>query len=207
MAHDELYHNDENEVVKLSIQPGPYQTPRPPMWSMAESIPSNEWHASMGIGTMCQHLSVGRIRQNWERYAEVASATHGRRVEVGEDVAVMRTIYLAETDEEAIATAKPGIERLSKWASGNIYRMRQGLVTEDELEDGDMELDAFDFNMKHGLIIIGSPETAIRHIERLRDETGCRHVALFLNVPGLAFEQVKSCLRLFSERVMPRFAN
>ncbi len=207
MAHDERFHNADNEVVKLSIQPGPYQSPRPPMWSMAESIPSTEWHARKGIGTMCQHLSTGRIRENWEHYRKTANETHGGDHVLGEGLAVMRTIYIAPTDEEAIAIARPGIERLSKWASGNIYRMRQGLVTPDELEDGDMELDAFEFNMKHGLIIVGSPETAIRHIEKLRDETNCQHIALFLNVPGLTFEQVKGCLRLFSERVMPRFVN
>jgi alkanesulfonate monooxygenase SsuD/methylene tetrahydromethanopterin reductase-like flavin-dependent oxidoreductase (luciferase family) len=126
---------------------------------------------------------------------------------MGEDVSIMRTIFLAETDEEAIAIAKPGIERLTKWASGNIYRMRQGLLTPDELEDGDMELDGFDFNLKHDLIIVGSPETAVKKIERLRDELGCQHLALFLNVPGLSFEQAKNTLRLFAERVMPRFVN
>jgi len=85
--------------------------------------------------------------------------------------------------------------------------MRQGLVTPDELEDGDMELDGFDFNMKHDLIIVGSPETAVKKIERLRDELNCQHLALFLNVPGLNFDQVKNCLRLFAEQVMPRFVN
>jgi len=207
MAHDERFHNSDNEVVKLSIQPGPYQKPRPPIFAMSESVPSVEWCASKGIGTMCQHLSVGRIRENWEAYRKVAAEAQGRPFAMGEDVSIMRTIYLAETDEEAIAIAKPGIERLTKWSSGNIYRMRQGLVTSDELEDGDMELDGFDFNMKHDLIILGSPETAVKKIERLRDELNCQHIALFLNVPGLTFEQVKNCLRLFGERVMPRFAN
>ncbi len=63
------------------------------------------------------------------------------------------------------------------------------------------------FNLKHDLIIVGSPETAVRKIERLRGELGCRHLALFLNVPGLSFEQAKTTLRLFAERVMPRFVN
>ena len=35
---------------------------------------------------------------------------------------------------------------------------------------------------------------------------GCSHLALFLNIPGLSFEQVKRSLRLFATEVMPRFA-
>ena len=207
MAHDPDYHDEDGELVKIGISPEPYQKPRPPIWAMAESISSTEYCARKGIGTMCQLLSLGRIRENWTRYQEVATETRGRAVGFGEGLAVMRVAYIAETMDEAMAATAPGLERLARWASVNPYRMRTGIVTKDELADGDLELDALAFQLKHDTVLIGTPDTVSRQVERLRDEVNCQHLALFLNVPGLTFDQVKNSLRLFATRVAPRFAN
>ena len=36
-------------------------------------------------------------------------------------------------------------------------------------------------------------------------ETGCRHLALFLNFPALTFEQVMRSLDLFASEIIPHF--
>ena len=69
----------------------------------------------------------------------------------------------------------------------------------------DYNLSYFDFNQKHDLILVGSPETVREQIEELIAETGCRHLALFLNFPGLTFEQVMHSLDLFASEVIPHF--
>ena len=80
------------------------------------------------------------------------------------------------------------------------------MVTPAEWDEGDIDLDWFDFQMKHQTILVGTPDTVAAQVERLRDELGCRHLALFLNIPRLSFGQVKRSLRLFAEEVIPRFA-
>ena len=55
------------------------------------------------------------------------------------------------------------------------------------------------------MILVGSPETVRDQIEELVAETGCRHLALFLNFPGLSFEQVMHSLDLFASEVIPHF--
>ena len=156
---------------------------------------------------MCQLLSLGRIRENWTRYQAVASDAQGKAVGFGDGLAVMRPAYIAETMDEAIAAAEPGLDRLALWASGNAYRMRTATVTKDELDDGDLELGALDFQLKHDTVLIGTPDTVARQIERLRDEVNCQHLALFLNIPGLSFDQTKNSLRLFATQVAPRFTS
>ena len=79
------------------------------------------------------------------------------------------------------------------------------MVTEAELESGDENLSFFDFQIKHGMLLIGSPDNVAAQIERLNSEVGCQHLALFLNIPLLSFEQVKRSLTLFAEEIMPRF--
>ena len=60
------------------------------------------------------------------------------------------------------------------------------MAFEHEMADEDYTLSYFDFNQKHDLILVGSPETVREQIEELVAETGCRHLALFLNFPGSA---------------------
>ena len=81
------------------------------------------------------------------------------------------------------------------------------MITDDEFEAGDLDLKFFDFQIKHGLLMVGTPDSVPAELERLRSETNCQHFALFLNFPLLSFEQVTRSLRLFAEEVMPRFAD
>ncbi len=62
------------------------------------------------------------------------------------------------------------------------------------------------FDEMHETILAGTPDTVAARVERLRDGLGCRHLALFPNIPLLSFRQVKRSLRLFAEEVIPRFA-
>ncbi len=205
MVHDPRFHNEDGELVRMAIAPRPYQNPIP-IYQMAESPGSIERAARRGIGTMSQSLSAGRLRENWELYRDTASEVHGRPYALGEGLSVMRPTYIAETREEAERDARHGFNLLGQWGSTGLYRTWQGMVTEDEVEEGDFDLDFFQFQIKHGLLLIGTPDSVSAQIERLRSELNCGHVALFLNIPLLSYEQVTRSLRLFGEEIMPRFA-
>ena len=206
MVHDSRFHNEDGELVRMAIAPRPYQDPIP-IYQMAESPASIERSARRGIGTMSQSLSAGRLRENWEIYRDTASEAHGRAYALGEGLAVMRPTYIAQTREEAERDARHGFNLLGQWGSTGLYRTWQGMVTEDEVEEGDFDLDFFEFQIKHGLLLIGDPDSVSEQIERLRSELNCGHVALFLNIPLLSYEQVTRSLRLFGEEIMPRFAD
>ena len=205
MVRDPRFHNDEGELVRMAIAPRPYQNPLP-IYQMAESPASTERAARRGIGTMSQSLSAGRLLENWRLYRQSASEAHGRAFALGEGLAVMRPTYVAETREQAEREARHGFNLLGAWGSTGLYRQWEGMVTKEEVEAGDFDLDFFDFQIKHGLLLIGSPDSVAAQIERLRSELDCRHLALFLNIPLLSYEQVTRSLRLFGEEIMPRFA-
>ena len=118
----------------------------------------------------------------------------------------MRPTFLAETYEEAVQAVRPGANRLAAWSSVNPHKARQATLIEEEMEEGDLDSDWFDFQLKHDLILVGSPDSVSEQIERIQSKTGCRHIALFLNFPGLSFKQVMNSLHLFSDRIIPRFA-
>ena len=205
MVRDPRFHNEDGELVRMAISPRPYQNPIP-IYQMAESPASIERSARRSIGTMSQSLSSGRLRDNWELYRDTASEAHGRPYVLGEGLAVMRPTYVAETREEAERDTRHGFNLLGQWGSTGLYRTWRGMVTEDELEEGDFELDFFQFQIKHGLLLIGTPDSVAEQIDRLQSELHCEHLALFLNIPLLSCEQVTRSLRLFGEEVMPKFA-
>ena len=74
------------------------------------------------------------------------------------------------------------------------------------MEEGDRDSDWFDFQLKHDLILVGSPDSVSEQIERIQSKTGCQHIALFLNFPGLSFQQVMNSLHLFSDHIIPKFS-
>ena len=124
---------------------------------------------------------------------------------LGEKLAIMRPTYVAETYEEAVNAARDGANLLGSWLSRAPTQARKAMVNEEELSKEDMDLSYFDFQMKHELILVGSPDSVAESIQRLRSEINCQHFALFLNFPGLSFEQVMRNLELFGEKVMPQF--
>ena len=205
LVFDSRYHSDDGELIALGLQPKPYQKSHPPVWMMAESKQSHEYIGKKGLGAMCAASSLGRMKEAWAVHNNALSGSQGRDVPFGEKLAVMRPTYVAETYEEAVNAVRGGANLLGSWISRAPYKARRAVVTEEELSKGDLDLSYFDFQMKHELILVGSPESVAESIEKLRSELNCQHLALFLNFPGLSFEQVMRNLDLFGEKVMPRF--
>ena len=200
---DSRFHGPNGELCKLGISPGPYQKPRPSIWAMSESVSSAEFCASHRIGTMSQSLSLGRMKQNWLRYQEVASETQQRDVGFGEGLAIMRNTYLADTMEEALESARPGYQRLFNWAADSPLHNRKNALVPEEYDESYETLDWLEFQIKIDSALVGTPDSVAAQVQRLAD-FGCTHLALFLNIPGLSFEQVKNSLRLFATEVIPR---
>jgi len=112
---------------------------------------------------------------------------------------------VAKTMEEAIADVRWGANLLDASGSVRALKAREAALTDDEMRGDDSELDALDFQLRHDLVLVGSPDHVADQIERLRSELNCQHLVLFLNFPGLSFEKVMRSLDLFGEHVMPRF--
>ena len=205
MVFDPRYHADDGELIALGLQPKPYQKPHPPVWMMAESKQSHEYIGKKGMGAMGSASSLGTMKKTWAVHNKALSETLGREVPFGEKLAVMRPTYVADTYEEAVNTVREGANLLGSWISRTSDKARRAMVTEEELSEEDLALSYFDFQMKHELILVGSPDSVAESVERLRSELNCQHLALFLNFPGLTFEQVIGNLDLFAEKVMPRF--
>ena len=204
-VRDPRYHADDGEMVALGVHPKPVQKPHPPIFQMSTSNSSHELAGRRGISTMCQTVSLGKIREIWNTYYDAAKEARGEENNFGDKLSVMIATYVADTMEEALEAVRPGANMLGVWNKRDPMKASKDSFVEGEIEDGDLDLDWFDFQRKHDLIMVGTPDTVAEQIERYRTELNCQHIALFLNFPGLSFQQVMRSLTLFTEQVIPRF--
>ena len=72
-----------------------------------------------------------------------------------------------------------------------------------EYDESCEALDWLEFQIEIDSALVGTPDSVAAQVQRLAN-FGCTHLALFLNIPGLSFEQVKNSLRLFATEVIPR---
>ena len=96
----------------------------------------------------------------------------------------MRPTFLADTYEEAVSAVRDNFNMFGEWAKHDPRKIRTKMAFEHEMADEDYNLSYFDFNQKHDLILVGSPETVREQIEELVAETGCQSPGAVPELPG-----------------------
>jgi alkanesulfonate monooxygenase SsuD/methylene tetrahydromethanopterin reductase-like flavin-dependent oxidoreductase (luciferase family) len=114
---------------------------------------------------------------------------------------------MAETQEEAVKDARPGINAFFETAVGlNPNWARKGMVSKNEvLSNEDQNMDWFDFLQKYEMLLVGSPEFVTERIQKYQETFNCQHVTLWPNPGFVSFEKVHRGIELFTEKVMPQF--
>jgi alkanesulfonate monooxygenase SsuD/methylene tetrahydromethanopterin reductase-like flavin-dependent oxidoreductase (luciferase family) len=107
----------------------------------------------------------------------------------------IRQACVAPTDEEALAVARPFLDRKYRayvdWGQSEVVPEGHTLRREwDEL--------------RRGPFVVGSPETAAREIREHRDRLGVTQLVFRVQRPGLRQEHALRTLELLAKEVMPR---
>src|SRR5690606_25029168 len=124
----------------------------------------------------------------------------------GEDCALLRTTFVAETREEARRSAEPAIDRLYGGYLGGIRARSIYAEPDEELPPRGPDEPWFDFLMERDHLPVGTPDSVGEALERLRDAVDLEHLLIFNGLPGIAAEDSQKSLRLFADQVMPKFA-
>ena len=205
MNWDSRYHNQDGEMVALSVLPKPYQKPHPPIYQMADSVTSHKFAAGRDVGVISMRSTLEKIKGHWAGYAEEFPDVQAGPNPAPRKLAVMRPTYVAETREQAIKDLREGLGYRERLTSTDIARSRKAMLTEGEFTEDDLVADCFEFEDSHDLIFVGTPDSVSEQVEMYREELGLEHMVLFHNIPGLTHEMVMKSLSLFSEKVLPRF--
>jgi alkanesulfonate monooxygenase SsuD/methylene tetrahydromethanopterin reductase-like flavin-dependent oxidoreductase (luciferase family) len=208
-------HYDEDGALKaLGVMPKTYQVPYPPIWQAADSTASYEYAAKKGHAVIGFGRSLAGTREAWTAYQEVASELCGRHLPLGitsngQTLNAMRMFHIAETYEEAVRDARPGINKFFETAVGlNPNWARNAMVGKNEvLSDDDNNMDWFDFLEKYEMLLVGSPDFVAERIEKYQNEFNCQHLTLWPNPGFVPFQKVLKGIDLFAEKVVSRFSS
>jgi alkanesulfonate monooxygenase SsuD/methylene tetrahydromethanopterin reductase-like flavin-dependent oxidoreductase (luciferase family) len=171
----------------FTLVPRPVQTPHPEIRIAASQ---HDTYAAIGqlgcpLFSAVRATPLGELAEHARAYREAwAAAGHQGRARLYLQVPV----YVADSRAAALADAEAGLMRFSQYRAD----LLRGPLSYDEVlrEKG----------------IVGTPEMVVDRLHELREAAGIDGVSAEIN-PGsmLTHDQVMASLRLWCERVMPRF--
>ena len=189
----------------VACVPHPYGGKLPPIRIAASTPDTFPAIAAQGypVFASVRHTTWSDLKAQVQSYQEGwrAAGRQGRG-----EVYVSGPIYIAETEEQARAEARPSVE--------HFYRLQYELIAESARRSGRQQFieraemlrnltyeDALRDN-----VIVGTPDSVAARLRHLQQEVGFDGILAELNCGGLIpHERVLNAIRLLCQEVMPRF--
>jgi alkanesulfonate monooxygenase SsuD/methylene tetrahydromethanopterin reductase-like flavin-dependent oxidoreductase (luciferase family) len=193
---------DDGVITKLMVTPRPLQRELP-LWQVIDTPPSIQWSARSGVKGIFWMPPVSALKGRFELYRDEASAATGREHALGEGIALVRDVYVADTMEQARADFEEAVMNTYRWVChwrglGNLMEVGEELTDAHQLSYDLLQ----DRNM-----LVGTPDHVAGKIAELRDELNLQDLFLWTTHPGLDHAKAMRSLELFADEVMPRFAD
>lgn len=179
-----FFHYDGVEVL-----PKPLQTPHPPVWLAASSIPAIEWAAGQGHSILMDpHSSRADLIRKRRHYgAKLAEAGYS---DAGRTIPMARLVAVDDTDEKAHAVA----QRVAEWTIASyVGPQHSGNVRQEERTFGGRDPVAFYLDE---VMIHGTPERVADQIQSFAEAIGMTYL-MAAPMSGRSF-------RLLTDKVLPR---
>lgn len=179
---------------KTSIHPKPIQKPHPPIWVGAWVPKALERAARIGDAWVPgPTTNLEQLRECYRVYRQARRALGKPEREA--EVPGAREVFVAPTRERAW---EEGGEALHEFYKATYLGWPHPfLAGGKDMPVSELFGDRF---------IVGTPEEAIRQIQRFHDELGLDHLICRMRVPGISREAALASMKLFAEEVIPCFA-
>ncbi len=196
----------------LNPWPKPFQKPHPKCFIVGTgSEETVSLAVDYGLGYSIVFVPIPNQLRAFARLRELAEE-RGRTV-TPDDLIIVVMAYVADTDEQAVAEARPHIERFFSWFHRVTPRflVPPGYVTTKEFlrraSDKAMAKSteaSWDDMVSIGRIACGSPETVADTIVSWCEEAGAGRVNVVLENGDMPEWKTVKSMTMFAEEVMPR---
>ena len=188
----------------ISLWPRPVQSPHPPMFMSGSSPEAGEFAARNQIGVGFAFTTVPHAKKSVTHYRTCAQAAGWEPTP--DNVIYRAHFHVADTDEQAfadMATLPPRVdltlhnkalmEAVSKsgYFGTDVAGQTQRSATRELAE-----------RIELGQIVVGSPQTVLKQVRRIRDELGAGIIDLVVGVQ--LGERTMHSIELFGSKVLPR---
>lgn len=189
---------------EISCRPQPLQKPHPPIYYGATSPDSPAMVARRGWNLALSRQPLTNCAKAIDKYR--AELNHIASTGTG-DAIMVRDIYVADTDEQALREAVPELMRFWQLATDNYWR--GDTLSEADLTrfteryayyPGGLTIKRLD---EWGTSLIGSPHTVIKKARMMIAMARPDSLVGMFQFGGLKHEQVMHSIELFGAKVMP----
>jgi len=204
------YHKVDN--AKLAVNP--LQKPHPPLWIETRDIATLEFCAREGINV--GYFLISPREDCAPRYRTYLENWHKAGHSGTPNVAYSTVVYVDETDEKALKTAlaeagqayRGFLPATDDPAELKRYQREhaQRYIDRKEFGAADIALHLLDAEwlLEHDLILLGSPETVARKLQKIAAEGVFNTFFGEFNFGNLAETDLLRSIRLFGTEVIPR---
>jgi alkanesulfonate monooxygenase SsuD/methylene tetrahydromethanopterin reductase-like flavin-dependent oxidoreductase (luciferase family) len=188
------YASSHTVVKEARINPLPIQRPHPPIWFAGTDSTAAMWAGQHGL-----NLAVGFAPSD-AIFGATAAFRHGvgiRKTRTSEDdgvrrgqIALMRQVYLAETDAQARTEVIEDLLRLTELGSPS---------TEENRADRKAQAtEQFERITGEEIVVAGGPESVARTIMDARNKLGASLFLANVYAAGVPTERVRRTMRLLA---------
>jgi alkanesulfonate monooxygenase SsuD/methylene tetrahydromethanopterin reductase-like flavin-dependent oxidoreductase (luciferase family) len=202
----------QGRIQKLAVVPKPYQKPHPPVFqafSVSES--TIRWCAREGIAPMILLSRPEQLRHLAQIYAEEAGRT-GRWRALGENVGVLRQIYLADNVRAAERLAEQGLVGVGYkrfWGYFGFWDAFRFPEDEFGYPAQSMRLPPSEWTVERmrraRYVYAGPVSTVVERMDELVETANPEWFAWLLDQGLLPQAELKKQLETFGAQVLPRY--
>jgi len=189
------------QIPETTIFPQPLQKPHPPIWVTAQSPESVEATVRRGFNLLTGGFGVPieRMADFRRQFDHLLSEVKPARAPL---VGVQRAVYVTENAADARAAAEEARWNMRVTLSlrnhyEKVDRGRAIAVPGPKEPDTDDLLDRF--------LVIGTPDTVIRQITRVKEMVGITHFNCSFWFGDLEHPRIMKSMQLFAKEVLPAF--
>jgi alkanesulfonate monooxygenase SsuD/methylene tetrahydromethanopterin reductase-like flavin-dependent oxidoreductase (luciferase family) len=201
-THEGKYYRHHN----LEIWPRPQQRPHPPIWISCSQTPESfEWSGRNGYSVLTvAYRGVDILVKNNQIYRDAWKAA-GHPPGQGR-IAAHYQVVLSEDGKEARAIIAKALERYLGATTHTLDRSREDRERSSQTDYRDVNRQILDIDqmLAQCRIVAGTPDDAVRILEKAHDMMGFTQVDCTFYFGGIPFEQAQRSQRLFATQVMPR---
>src|SRR5262249_24045992 len=189
-------------IPETSLFPQPLQQPHPPVWITAQSPYALEAAVRRGFNVLTGGfgVSIDQLGEFGRLFARVVGEL---RPQSPPRVGVQRAVYVAESEADARDAAEHARwnMRVTLSLRNRYERVENGhAVPLPAKKEPDME------DLLEHFLVIGTPDTCIRHIRRLKELVGITHFNCSFWFGDLEQKRALASMERFAREVMPAVA-
>lgn len=190
------FHGKHFRYSGVPIVLEPVQKPHPPLWYGIGSPETTVWATQHDVNCLTNSTAAA-ARVLYDRYVQEWKLAKKDPADFP-FFGTSKHIVVADTDEEAIAIARPAHKR---WIDHNMLLFRQYGVQRHRAA-----IEDFDEARVAGIVFAGSPPTVRDGLVKFIEESGINYLACRIAFGDLTFEQSKRTLDLLASSVFPDLA-